>query len=318
VCAVIAFAVALYIFGFIGPRSHTGQPSAIPTLIPPPPPLAAPTTAGAFEPFGTLPTVAPFTSSGSPTLAYRLSGPLTGGAPRADVYQIAWNTVSTAQVDSLARKFGVTGPVQQVKPGTYLVEGNGRLAVDAKSIVYDPPAAAASADPLPDDRTAISSARNWLGAHSLMPPDAGPADVQRQATMLDVIFHPKALPDVLSTAPGVRMRMGPGGAVIEVERAWPTALQPGAYNLISLDEAWQQAPTRGIVEVRAPVGVAPPPNATAIINTVSLAYTLATDANGTDYLQPVYLFSGSVPLSNQSGTADVRLAVPAVRNMKVG
>lgn len=318
VCAAIAFGLALYIFGFIGPRNHTAQPTAMPALIPPPAPLVVPTPMGAVEPFGSLPTVAPFTTAGAPTLAYRLSGPLTGGAARADVYQVTWSTSSTAQVDDLARKFGVTGPVRQVKPGAYLVEGNGRLAVDPKAIVYDPPATVASADPLPDDRTAISGARNWLGAHDLMPPDAGPADVQRRPDALDVIFHPKALPDVLSVTPGVRVRMGPGGVVTEVERAWPTALQPGAYDLLSLDEAWQQAPTRGVVEVRAPTGIMPPPNTTATINTVSLAYVLATDANGTDYLQPVYVFGGSVTLPNQAGTATVRLAVPAVRNMKAG
>jgi hypothetical protein len=60
----------------------------------------------------------------------------------------------------------------------------------------------------------------------------------------------------------------------------------------------------------------PPANATAIINTVSIAYVIGTDAKGTDYLQPVYVFGGTVALPNNGGTANVRLAVPAVQNMK--
>jgi hypothetical protein len=317
-CTVLAFGVALYIFGFIGPRGRSATPTPVPVLIPPPAPLAIPAPVGAFEPFGPLPAVAPFTTNGAPTLAYQLSGPLTGGAPRADAYQVVWGTVSTAQVGTLAQRFGVTGPVQQVKPGSYVVEGNGHLSVDAKAIIYTPPAGQPSGDPLPDDRAAISGARNWLGAHDLMPPDAGPADVQRRADTLDVIFHPKALPDVLSVRPGVRVRMGPGGAVTEVEKAWPTTLQPGAYDLLSLDEAWQQAPKRGVVDVHAPAGTALPPDATAIINTVSLSYAMGTDAKGMDYLQPVYVFGGAVPLPEQGGNATIRLAVPAVRNIKAG
>src|SRR2546426_1131246 len=59
-----------------------------------------------------------------------------------------------------------------------------------------------------------------------------------------------------------------------------------------------------------------PPNATVLINNVSLAYALASDKNGKDYLQPVYLFSGTVAIPGQRASADVRIAVPAVRNVQ--
>lgn len=317
ICVAVALAVGLYVFGFVGPRGNAAMPTAVPPLVPPPAPLAMPAPVGAFEPFGTLPPVAPAASTGvSPTLTYRLSGALTGGAPRADVYQIAWSAPNTAQVDGMARTFGITGPVLQTKPGVFLVEGNGRLTVDAKAMVYAPPAAAIGAEPLPEDRAAIGAARNWLGARNLMPPDAGAADVQRRGDTLDVIFHPKSLPDILSATPGVRVRMAAGGVVTEMERAWPRELQPGAYDLIALDEAWAQAPARGMVAVYPPAGVAVPADATAIIKNVSLAYMTGTNAKGVDYLQPVYVFSGAVALPNQPTGAAVRLIVPAVRNMQ--
>jgi hypothetical protein len=319
VIALALLAVTLYIFGIVGPdaRHRAAVPRFAATLVPPPAALAVPTTMGAVEPFGTLPPVAPFTGdTPRPALTYTLSGPLTGGASRADVFMINWRPPSAAQVDELARKLELTGPVRQSAAGVYTVDGNGSLSVDARATVYVPPAAATTTNALPDDRTAISSARNWLATRDFLPPDVGPADVQRNGETLDVIFHPKALPLILSDKPGIRVRIGPGNVVQEVQRAWPSELLPGAYDLISLDEAWQQAPERGAVEVTAPAGLPVPPDAPALINNVSLAYALASDKNGKDYLQPVYLFSGTVAIPGQRAGADVRIAVPAVRNVQ--
>lgn len=319
VIAATALAVTLYIFGVVGPdtRHRVAMPTLSATLVPPPAALAIPTTMGAVEPFGTLPPVQPFANdSPLPALNYTLSGPLSGGAPRADVFSVTWRAPSAAQVDELARKLALTGPVRQPKAGVYTVDGNGTLSVDAKATVYVPPVAAATTDTLPDDRSAISSARNWLATRGFLPPDVGPADVQRNHDTLDVIFHPKALPLILSDRPGIRVRIGPGNVVQQVARAWPSELVPGAYDLISLDEAWQKARERGVADITPPAGLSVPPDATALINDVSLAYAVASDKNGKDYLQPVYLFSGTVAIPGQRAGADVRLAVPAVRNIQ--
>jgi hypothetical protein len=316
VIAAALLAVTLYVFGVVGPA--TSQRAAVPTLtatlIPPPAPLVVPTTMGAVEPFGALPPIAPLSSGAPrPALTYTLSGPLTGGAPRADVFSITWGAPSAAQVDTLARKLDITGPVRQPQVGVYTADGNGTLSVNAKATVYVPPPVAATTNALPDDRTAISNARNWLATRDFLPPDVGPADVQRNGDTLDVIFHPKALPLILSDRPGIRVRIGPGNVVQEVERAWPSALIPGAYDLVSLDEAWQQAQVAGVVTITPPAGVAVPPNAAALVNDVSLAYAVGSDASGKDYLQPVYLFNGTVAIPGHPTGADVRIAVPAVR-----
>ncbi len=319
VIAATALAVTLYVFGVVGPdtRQRAPAPTLAATLIPPPAALAVPTTMGAVEPFGALPPITPFTNdTPPPALTYRLSGPLTGGAPRADVFRVAWGAPTAAQVDELARKLEITGPVRQQMAGVYTADGNGTLSVDAKATVYVPPAAAATTNGLPDDRTAISSARTWLATRNLLPPDVGPADVRRNGDTLDVIFHPKTLPLILSDRPGLRVRIGLGNVVQEVDRAWPTELMPGAYDLIPLDEAWQQAQQRGMVKITPPAGVAVPPNAAALVNDVSLAYAVGSDASGKDFLQPVYLFSGTVAIPGQSAGADVRIAVPAVRNVR--
>lgn len=316
---VSLLAVTLYIFGIVGPdaRRNPAAPTLVATLVPPPAALVIPTTIGNVEPFGTLPPVAPVPDGAPPpALIYKLSGPLTGGAPRADVFNIAWPPPNAAQVDELARRLGLTGPVRQPKAGMYTVDGNGQLSVDAKATVYAPPATAATTNSLPNDRTAISSARSWLAARNLLPADVGPASVRRNGDTLDVIFHPKALPDILSDTPGIRVRIGMGNVVQEVERAWPNELLPGAYDLISLDEAWQQAQQQGMVDFHPPSGLAVPPNATALINNVSLAYGFASDKNGKDFLQPLYVFNGSVAIPGQSAGVDIRIAVPAVRNVQ--
>ncbi|MDQ2786328.1 MAG: hypothetical protein M3Y58_15150 [Chloroflexota bacterium] len=316
---VVVLAVTLYIFGIVGPdaRRHIAIPTLSATLVPPPAALVVPTAIGEVEPFGTLPPVAPIMNgSPPPALIYKLTGPLTGGAPRADVFSIAWPPPSAAQVDELARKLGLTGPVRQPKAGMYTVDGNGTLSVDAQATVYTPPPATTQTNGLPDDRTAISSTRSWLSTHDLLPPDVGPATVRRNGDTLDVIFHPNALPVILSDLPGVRVRVGPGSVVQEVQRAWPSKLLPGAYDLISLDDAWQQAQTRGMVDFHPTAGRSAPPNTTALINSVSLAYAVASDQNGMDFLQPLYLFSGTVAIPGQPVGADIRIAVPAVRNVQ--
>ncbi|MCA1723131.1 MAG: hypothetical protein LC748_02530, partial [Thermomicrobia bacterium] len=223
---------------------------------------------------------------------------------------------SAAQVDDLARRLGLTGPVREPKAGLYTVDGNGTLSVNAQATLYAPPAAANKTNVLPDDHAAIGSARSWLAARGLLPADVGPADVRHNGDTLDVIFHSNALPGILSDTPGIRVRIGPGTVVLEVQRAWPTELQPGAYGLISLDDAWQQAQTRGMVDFQPPAGLTVPPNATALINGVSLAYAFASDTKGRDFLQPLYLFSGTVAIPNQSTGVDIRIAVPAVRNVQ--
>ena len=319
VIAAALLVVTLYVFGVVGPDTsrRTIAPTLTATLIPPPAALIVPTAMGAVEPFGTLPSITPLADAASrPALTYRLSGPLTGGAPRADVFSVTWGAPTAAQVDELARKLNITGPVRQPKIGVYTADGNGTISVDAKATVYMPPATVATTNTLPDDRTAISSTRSWLATRGFLPPDVGPADVQRNGNTLDVIFHPSALPLILSDRPGIRVRIGAGNVVQEVDRAWPSALTPGAYDLISLDEAWQQAQVRGAVTMTPPAGVVVPPNAVAMVNDVSLAYAVGSDANGKDYLQPVYLFSGTVAIPGNSTGADVRIAVPAVRNMK--
>ena len=316
---VIVLAVTLYIFGIVGPdsRHRVAVPTLSATLVPPPAALVVPATIGGVEPFGTLPPVAPVMNGAPPpALAYQLTGPLTGGAARADVFSIAWSPPSAAQVDELARKLGLTGPVRQLKAGMYTVDGNGTLSVDAKATVYAPPPVTTETNSLPDDRTAISSARGWLATHALLPPDVGPANVRRNGDTLDVIFHPKTLPVILSDLPGVRVRICLGHVVQEVQRAWPNGLLPGAYDLISLDDAWQQAQARGMVDLRLPADLSTPPNATALINSVSLAYAFASDTNGRDFLQPLYLFSGAVAIPGQASGVDIRIAVPAVRDVQ--
>ncbi len=316
---VVVLTVTLYIFGIVGPdaRHHVVVPTLSTSLVPPPAALVVPTTIGAVEPFGTLPSVAPvMNGTPPPSLIYKLTGPLTGGAARADVFSIAWSPPSAAQVDELARRLGLTGPVRQPKAGMYTVDGNGMLSVDAKATVYAPPPITMETNSLPDDRTAIISARSWLATRDLLPPDVGPANVRRNGDTLDVIFHPKTLPVIFSDLPGIQVRIGAGNVVQEVRRAWPNELLPGAYDLISLDNAWQQAQARGMVDLRLPAGLSMPLNATALVNTVSLVYAFASDTKGRDFLQPLYLFSGTVAIPGQATGVDIRIAVPAVRNVQ--
>ncbi len=325
IAGVLVVGVALYIFGIVGDsrlRSGSSPTVATTALVPPPPLLVIPPPVGAPQPFGTLPAVAPWTVNVPRfALSYRLSGPLTADASRADVYRITSALPTVAQVDELARKLHLTGPIKQPRVGMFVVDGNGTLTVDAKATVYAPPAQPPAAASVADDVAARSAARTWLANHDLLPPDTGNVEIVRGANTIEIIFHPKSLPEILSVFPGVRVRMDASGAVQQVDRSWPTVVMAGAYDLVSLDVAWAQVAGRGVAEMRLPAGFAVPPDvaATATIDGVSLAYALSTGTDGAEYLQPMYVFNGSVALpGGQNGAikADVRVAVPAVRDTK--
>lgn len=319
--ALLALAVVLYIFGVIGGDTHyhsaSDAPTAVSALVPPPALLVVPTPIGPSQPFGTLPSVQPFANvPPGLTFSYQLSGPLSGGGGSADVFRLAWTKPTAMQVDALARKLGLTGPVREMKTGGYTVDGNGKLSVDGRTTVYDPATPLPSTMPPPtDDRAAVVSARSWLLSRDLLPMDVGAVDVQYTAGAVDVVFHPKNLPDLLSSIPGVRIHMQSDGAVTEMKRMWPTQLTPGAYDLISLDTAWAAVAQRGMPDVRLPLDTTLPPDAVAqtIIDNVSISYAYAGGTSA-DYLQPVYVFNGHATITGITTSLPVRVAVPAVRD----
>ncbi len=320
--ALLALTVVLYIFGIIGGDARhrpVAGSATVAALVPPPAPLVVPTSVGQQQPFGALPPVQPFLNVPQGlNFDYRLSGPLSGGAATADVFRITWSAPTAVQVDKLARKLGLTGPVRQPKTGTYTVDGNGKLSMEARGTVYSPPTPIpTSAIPPADDRAAINSARGWLLAQDLLPPDVGLVDVQYSTGAIAVIFHPKTLPDVLSSVPGVRVQMRADGAITEVKRAWPNELVPGAYALISLDDAWATIMQQGMPELQLPPDATFPAGMSAqtTIDNVSIAYALASGVGG-DYLQPIYLFSGQATITGFENPVPVRVAVPAVRDAK--
>ncbi len=320
-----AVTVGLYFFGFLENAGREATvPVAIGTIVPPPAPLVVPTpvstTGEATQPFGTLPPVQPFGEAPGFALAYERSGPFTGGAAAADVFRIAWAKPTVGEVDTLARRLGVTGLIRE-KGGVYTVTGNGTLTVEARGTTYIPPAPLPAATvPLTDERAAASTARGWLLTRDLLPADVGLVDVRYGADDVDVIFHPKALPDLLSITPGVRVRLGLDGTVRGFTRAWPSELVPGAYELVPLEAAWASLPASAQVSMSLPPGAAnPPPESVAnvLIDNVSVAYAYASGGTaGADYLQPMYVFRGVATVPGVGVPVPVRAAVPAVRDTK--
>ena len=319
VLAAVAF--GLYLFGFLeGAGRETTTSVAIGTIVPPPAPLVVATPVSVpTQPFGMLPPVQPFGDAPPFALAYERSGPFTGGAAAADVFRITWAKPSVAEVDTLARRLGIMGVVRE-KAGVFTATGNGTLTVEARGMTYLPPMPLpATTVSLTDERAAASAARGWLLARDLLPSDVGTIDVRYGGDDVDVIFHPRALPDLLSITPGVRVRLGLDGTIRGFTKAWPVELVPGGYELVSLDQAWAALPTVAQVELRLPSGsVNPPPDSTAnvLIDNVSVAYAYASSGTGADYLQPMYVFRGNATVPGVGVPVPVRAAVPAVRDTK--
>jgi hypothetical protein len=90
------------------------------------------------------------------------------------------------------------------------------------------------------------------------------------------------------------------------------------YALRPVGEAWTDvAEQRAALQADVPSDVAEPGatvTGTATYDTVEIAYTTSGIPGETQYLQPVYVFSGSVTLEGSDASYDVTAYVPALVN----
>jgi hypothetical protein len=254
--------------------------------------------------------------------SFNLEASLTAGfesvAAEAPVYRLTPVALNAEQVQALSDGLGIGGAVVDRGNGNFAVSGNGQLLVTPTLVQYLSPAQPGEGD-LPDDQQAVDIARDWLRSSGLVQPDLGEGKVVSrvdEARRVVVVFSPAEPANLLAAYPSISVSLGPNGDVLEAASRWPTIQRAELYALRPAEEAWRQVES-GQAYVEASLEGAGFEEGSVIsglvrYDRIEIAYTTAGPPGGTQFLAPVYMFTGSLTPEGRSETYPVRAYVPAL------
>ncbi len=183
-----------------------------------------------------------------------------------------------------------------------------------------PAAASPTATPKLADPEALAAAKAWLTKVGIMPADADTGKVTRPTPdQVVVTYHPQIPGSLIPQDPMIQVKLGLDGTVREVYHRWPTNLVPREAATRDLAAAWSDVVTGGgYLEVDQTIPQNLPANTifkgAAVVAQVAIGWAPGTDGK-TNYLIPVYVFEGSVTLTNpptgQPATVPFRVYIAA-------
>lgn len=234
------------------------------------------------------------------------------------VYKFTPTSYSEEEVQSIADTLGIDGEISSQGEGTYTVEGNGRLFTTPGLLQYVSPTDAPDEE-LPSEEQAIAFAREWLRTSSLLPANSGDGEI---VTRIDsparvvVGFQPTSPSPLMSSTPGITVTVGPGGTVLEARINWADITEGETYRLRTVDDAFSDVSSRqSYVNVTLPAEDYPQGSTvtgTATYESVSIAYTTSGIVGETQYIQPVYVFTGTVTPEDSEESYEITSYVPAI------
>ncbi len=239
----------------------------------------------------------------------------------APVYQLNVPVHDLTSVEQMASRLGIDGEVEDQGSGTFQVEGeSGTLFITGGLEQYTSAAEIPEGD-LPEDDQAVAFAREWLRQTQLLPADAGEGSViarVEEPARIIVSIEPLRPENLLSQYPSITVIMGPDALVLEASFRWSTLSTTDTYSLRPVDTAWTEvAEKRSYLQVDVPEGVAEPGTTIAgqsVYDSVSIGYTTSGIPGETQFLQPVYVFSGSVTPEGSDTSFPITAYVPALVN----
>jgi len=237
------------------------------------------------------------------------------------VYQLNVPVHDLTSVEQMASRLGIDGEVEDQGSGTFQVEGeSGTLFITGGLEQYTSAAEIPEGD-LPEDDQAVAFAREWLRQTQLLPADAGEGSViarVEEPARIIVSIEPLRPENLLSQYPSITVIMGPDALVLEASFRWSTLSTTDTYSLRPVDTAWTEvAEKRSYLQVDVPEGVAEPGTTIAgqsVYDSVSIGYTTSGIPGETQFLQPVYVFSGSVTPEGSDTSFPITAYVPALVN----
>lgn len=308
------------------PEQETVAEEPAPTSTPIPEQQAsepeAPPPAGDFGelPPGDMP-------SGSPAEAMNLGYSLDmnmGAIPtQAPVYQIGQPQWSPGEVQDIASRLGIDAEIVDQGGGSFRAEGSSAsIYISPASTQYVQPSSTSPAE-LPGNEQLVQMARSWLADSGMAGTGVGSGQVldrDEGSGRATVSLKPAEPASIISATPSARVTLRGDGTVVEAHISWPASLSSSTYGLRSAENLWADASQgRGFVDISANDL---PPNfqgnaGTVSITSVSIAYTIAGGTQGTQYLAPVAVFSGTASIDGASGAIPVSIYVQAAASQAV-
>lgn len=269
--------------------------------------------------FGPLPP-AQLPSGGASTslsLDYQLGMSLEDLPSSATAYWIEWPVLSFEDVSAMAERLALNGEVVEEGVGIYSVSGDrGQIYISPTETIYNS-AGFESEGALPSNDVAIQEALEWLELSGFVGPniDGGRiAGRDEDVGRIVVEFRPAEPSPNLAPTPSARLTVGPGGEVLEARVHWPERLIPSDYGLLSPIDLWTSVENgRGFLEADlSDFDTSGGLSGTATMNSYSIAYTLAGNQAGGQYLVPVVMFEGIARINQTGDEIPVAVSIPAV------
>lgn len=243
----------------------------------------------------------------------------SGGTPQElPIYTYSPVNYSEEQVQQIADALEVEGELTSQGEGTFTVVGNGSIYTTPGLLQYVS-SSEASDEELPDDSAAVAFARDWLRTANLLPANSGDGEViatiESPARKI-VAFKPANPSPLLSTSPGITVTVGPGGTVLEARISWANIEQGDMFRLRGEEDAFNDIASRqSYLDVSLPEDQFPQASqikGTASYDSVSIAYSTSGAIGEQQYLQPVYVFKGTVTPEGSEESFPITAYVPAI------
>jgi hypothetical protein len=235
------------------------------------------------------------------------------------VYQFSGKTYTEDEVKQIAETLDVGDEVTSQGEGTFTVTGNGSLYTTPGMLQYVSGAEADEEAEMPSDESAIAAAREWLRSTNLLPANIGEGEIAARIdspARLVVAFKPSNPAPLLSTTPGITVTVGPGNQVLEGRISWADISEGDMYRLRGQEDAFSMVASRqSYLDLKLPQEQFPQGtvvNGSAAYESVSIAWTTSGGQGEAQYLQPVYVFSGTFTPAEGEDTYPITAYVPAI------
>ncbi len=242
-------------------------------------------------------------------------------AKESPVYKLNKTAPTAKTAQKMVDALKIKAKVEDGGDGTFRASGDGGNFFVSSDVMQFSSSAAIADGKLSKDADAIDQAREWLRTTGLLPTDIGDGKVVSrvdETKRLTVQFAPATPDNVLSATPSITVTEGPGGQVLEAAIRWAHVTRVDVYQLMPAKQAWQIIQS-GVAYVETDLSstkIAPGSvvKGRATYNSVTIAYA-SSGAQGSDqFLQPIYVFAGTLTVEGQSGTYPIKTYVPALAN----
>jgi hypothetical protein len=239
----------------------------------------------------------------------------------APVYRMLMPAYDAETFGALAADLGIEGDVQDLGSGSWEVSSDQGSLYAAPGFAQFISSAEAPEGELPADDQALAYAREWLRQTGTLPADAGTGMVVERVEdppRIFVTIKPVQPENLMAAYPNITIVLGPNAQVLEASFRWYDLQVADTYALLPATTAWQEvAERRSFVETSVPAEFADPGSTIrgrATYTSVVVSYTTSGLIGEEQYLQPVYIFQGTVQLEGSEATIPISAFVPALIN----